>query len=158
MCIHLTGGDTSYTVNSLPLPTQVDFLTFTGQALTTANATLAAVQGSSAQAMTCMTTAYELLFGLIGAEVERQEIASSVVQTTFETIKQLNSSKAALTTQDGLTQLYTAAYMLLAEKYAGESPPDTRRLLRLRFPKISQLKALIAGTAKVSDAMHKGLL
>lgn len=131
---------------------QVDFLSFTGQALTTSNATLAAVLGSNAQAMTAMATAHNLLSGLLVGEVTEVDIASSVVQAVYDTIKQLNSSKSALATKAGLNQLYKAAYASLAALNAANKPKADRRLLGFAAD-ASQLEELFVGTAEVSDRM-----
>lgn len=124
-------------------------MSFTGKALTTANTTLAAVLGSNYQVMTTFTVANNLLLGLVADEVAPSDIAASVVGATYDTIKQLNSSTAALTTKSGLTQLYKAAYTRLAP--APATPQTTRHLMAFAANS-SQLDGLFAGTAEVGGS------
>lgn len=96
--------------------------------------------------MTTMATAHSLLLGLIGSGTAEYDIATSVVQATYDKIKLLGST-AALATREGLTQLYMAAYSLLAQQTA--QPRTTRHLMAFAAD-MHQLDALFSGTAEVS--------
>lgn len=121
-------------------------MAFSGKALTTANTTLAAVLGSNFQVMTTYTVAHNLLLGLVADQVTPADIAVSVVAATYDTIKQLKNSTAALATKEGLSTLYKSAYTKLAPPAA--APEATRRLLVFATD-ASQLDSLFAGTAEV---------
>lgn len=110
--------------------------------------------GSNAQVMTAMTTADNLISGLVGDVAASNAIATSVVQATYDTIVSRKSSSEALATKAGLKELYKRAYISLAPaEDANTTMPSTTRRLLAFAAKASDLDELFEGTADVSGVV-----
>jgi len=131
--------------------TQVDFLTYVGDALTLGQPIAAAVVGSSNAVMAIYISALELTEPLLGSQASIDDIASAVVHATYNTA---NASWAA--TGDGSAALIDAPTLskLYAAAYKASLPAARRRSMRRLHASATTLRTA-AELQPVFDAVAK---